>query len=89
MDIKEKILKKLYDFRVDFSLESVYTEFGIREEDFEDLAKTIADIFNEKPKEVISSCCPNCGEGYENDDEWANNTECELCGHPIPKHLIK
>jgi hypothetical protein len=33
-------------------------------------------------------CCSECGEGYDNDEEWLYNTECELCGHPIPEHLI-
>lgn len=33
-------------------------------------------------------CCPECGEGYDNDEEWMYNTECELCGHPIPENLI-
>lgn len=33
-------------------------------------------------------CCSECGEGYDNEEEWMYNTECELCGHPIPEHLI-
>ena len=33
-------------------------------------------------------CCSECGEGYDNEEEWLYNTECELCGHPIPEHLI-
>jgi PHP family Zn ribbon phosphoesterase len=33
-------------------------------------------------------CCDECGEGYDNEEEWKYNVECELCGHPIPKHLI-
>jgi hypothetical protein len=33
-------------------------------------------------------CCSECGEGYDNEEEWKYNTECELCGHPIPEHLI-
>lgn len=32
--------------------------------------------------------CPECGEGYDNEEEWLYNTECELCGHPIPENLI-
>lgn len=33
-------------------------------------------------------CCDECGEGYDNDPEWRYNTECALCGHPIPEDLI-
>jgi len=33
-------------------------------------------------------CCSNCGEGLDNEEEWKYNTECELCGHPIPDNLI-
>ena len=33
-------------------------------------------------------CCPECGEGYDNEEEWLYNTECEVCGHPIPDNLI-
>jgi hypothetical protein len=32
--------------------------------------------------------CSECGEGYDNEEEWLYNTECEVCGHPIPKHII-
>ncbi len=37
---------------------------------------------------IDRGCCSNCGEGYDNDEEWFYNTECELCGEPIPDHLI-
>ena len=40
----------------------------------------------EQPKDRGS--CSECGEGYDNEEEWLYNTECELCGHPIPEHLI-
>ena len=33
-------------------------------------------------------CCDECGEGFDNEEEWLYNTECEICGHPIPEHLI-
>jgi len=33
-------------------------------------------------------CCDNCGEGYDNEISWVYNTECEICEHPIPSHLI-
>jgi hypothetical protein len=33
-------------------------------------------------------CCYQCGEGYDNEEEWKYNTECELCGYPIPENLI-
>lgn len=33
-------------------------------------------------------CCDNCGEGFDNEEEWKFNTECEVCGEPIPEHLI-
>lgn len=40
----------------------------------------------EQPKS--RGCCSECGEGFDNEEEWKYNTECELCGHPIPEHLI-
>ena len=40
----------------------------------------------EEPKS--RGCCYECGEGFDNEEEWRYNTECELCGHPIPEHLI-
>jgi uncharacterized protein (DUF983 family) len=42
----------------------------------------------EDEEEVNRGCCEECGEGYDNEPEWRYNTECELCGHPIPEHLI-
>jgi PHP family Zn ribbon phosphoesterase len=33
-------------------------------------------------------CCSECGEGYDNEEDWKYNTECECCGHPIPENLI-
>jgi len=41
-------------------------------------------------KEIFKSrgCCSECGEGYDNEEEWLYNTKCALCGHPIPEHLI-
>jgi hypothetical protein len=32
--------------------------------------------------------CSECGEGYDNEEEWRYNTECAVCGYPIPEHLI-
>lgn len=43
---------------------------------------------NEYKIEESRGCCDECGEGYDNEEEWLYNTECELCGHPIPEHLI-
>jgi len=45
---------------------------------------------NEKTTEEYKSrgCCEECGEGFDNEEEWKYNTHCELCGHPIPDHLI-
>lgn len=40
------------------------------------------------PKNIDRGCCDECGEGYDNEKEWLYNTECQLCGHPIPEHLI-
>lgn len=38
--------------------------------------------------ELSRGCCSNCGEGLDNEEEWKYNTECELCGEPIPEHKI-
>jgi hypothetical protein len=42
------------------------------------------------PTKVISDrgCCDECGEGYDNEPEWRYNTECAVCGEPIPKDKI-
>jgi len=55
--------------------------------------KILLDLFGvscsknlEQPKS--RGCCSECGEGYDNEEEWLYNTECELCGYPIPEHLI-
>lgn len=44
--MKKEILDILYKYRIDFSSESTYTDFGIREEDFEDLANEIDLLLN-------------------------------------------
>jgi hypothetical protein len=33
-------------------------------------------------------CCEECGEGFDNDEDWKYNTECGACGHPIPEDKI-
>lgn len=38
---KESIIEILYKYRVDFARDGRYTEFGVREEDFNDLANDI------------------------------------------------
>lgn len=48
--MKDKIIDLLYKYRTDFSLNGMYTEFGIREENFEDLANEIEKIVIEKIK---------------------------------------
>lgn len=42
------------------------------------------------PTEIISDrgCCEECGEGYDNEPEWKYNTECAVCGEPIPENKI-
>ena len=37
---------------------------------------------------IDRGCCSECGEGYDNEEGWLYNTECEVCGHPIPDNLI-
>ena len=44
---KAKLIELLYKYRVDFSNSGLYTDFGIREEDFEDLAKDIIELSKE------------------------------------------
>ena len=54
------------------------------------------ELINEKVNEYFKQsqptksrgCCENCGEGYDNEEDWKYNTECEICGYPIPEHLI-
>jgi len=55
--MKKEILELLYTkYRVDFSLESDYTDFGMREEDFESLANDIILLVDKfKKKEKIKS----------------------------------
>jgi PHP family Zn ribbon phosphoesterase len=42
----------------------------------------------QKEQENNRGCCEECGEGFDNEEEWKYNTHCEACGHPIPEHLI-
>ena len=49
-------------------------------------ADTIGSILNEEDEG--RGCCDSCGEGFDNEEEWKYNTECALCGYPIPAHLI-
>jgi len=44
--------------------------------------------YTEKEIPKSRGCCSECGEGFDNDEEWKYNTVCEICGHPIPEHLI-
>ena len=32
--------------------------------------------------------CGECGEGFDNEKDWRYNTECEMCGEPIPDELV-
>lgn len=54
------------------------------------LVKKEADSFFIDPTKEpgYRGCCKECGEGFDNEEEWRYNTECELCGEPIPEHLI-
>ena len=36
-----------------------------------------------KANEDGRGCCDECGEGYDNEEEWRYNTECAVCGHEI------
>ncbi|SRR6266403_1200485 len=49
--MKEKILELLYKYRIDFSNDSAYTEFGIREEDFKALAEELEKLKTEDFKQ--------------------------------------
>ena len=33
-------------------------------------------------------CCEECGEGFDNEEEWKYNTECAVCGEPIPEDKV-
>jgi len=37
---------------------------------------------------VSRGCCDNCGEGFDNEEDWKYNTECAVCGEPIPENKI-
>ena len=45
-------------------------------------------IDKSKYQVIERGCCDNCGEGYDNEEEWKYNTHCEVCGYPIPDELI-
>lgn len=61
------------DYLSDWNEEILYGEFINR---------------NDSKQPKSRGCCSECGEGYDNEEEWLYNTDCELCGHPIPEHLI-
>lgn len=50
--------------------------------------KELIELFSQKETKKSRGCCSECGEGYDNEEEWLYNTECEVCGHPIPENLI-
>lgn len=76
----DKIIEDWVNNRTDFT---TYT-----------LLKTVEEVMKyelekQKQKQPKSrGCCSECGEGYDNEEEWLYNIECKLCGHPIPEHLI-
>jgi hypothetical protein len=47
--MKNKIKEILYKYRVDFASDSLYTDFGIREEDFYDIAEELSKEFLDIP----------------------------------------
>lgn len=53
-----------------------------------DLVEKRIKNIDETDKYIERGCCSECGEGYDNEPEWLYNTECEVCGHPIPDNLI-
>jgi hypothetical protein len=57
-----------------------------------DLGRIVRSIVNRKEKQYnhlerdsSNGCCPECGEGYENEEDWAELDSCALCGHPKTK----
>ena len=47
--MKNKIKEILLKYRVDFALNGMYTEFGVREEDFDDIAEELSKEFLDIP----------------------------------------
>ena len=56
-----------------------------------DLGQVVRSIVNRQEKQYnhlerdSSGCCPECGEGYENEENWIHLDSCALCGHPKMK----
>ena len=56
-----------------------------------DLGRIVRSIVNRQEKQHnhieqdSSGCCPECGEGYENEEDWSELDSCALCGHPKMK----
>ena len=54
-----------------------------------DLGQVVRSIVNRQEKQhndvernSNSGCCPECGEGYDNEEDWISLDTCALCGHP-------
>ena len=65
---------------------SLQCEFGYNEALDREVKFYIWLSENKLPK--YRGYCSECGEGYDNEPQWKYNTKCELCGNPIPEHLI-
>lgn len=84
-----------------YSIFDNWTDLGAEDDEVSMLKEKIRKVLEEKgekepkvwnlvdkPPDRGRGCCSECGEGYDNEEEWIYNTECEICGEPIPKHLI-
>lgn len=68
-------------------LYSIYIN-GVWDEAEEEEDEVYEEDEDDENDENDRGCCYECGEGYDNEPEWLYNTKCEVCGHPIPEHLI-
>jgi hypothetical protein len=85
-DIKVSELGECFFVECNNNIALIITQEALKE--LVDDYNTIVSERNTPGGERGRGSCPECGEGYDNEEEWLYNTECESCGHPIPEHLI-
>lgn len=89
---KENLIPYIYDFAWNygrfFHVGDAEKIIAVVKERIQLPEEFISEIKLNSDERRSRGCCSECGEGYDNEDEWLYNTECQICGHPIPEDLI-
>ena len=89
VEAQRELIKVLYSQMIDLSMMS---KIELGDDVISEIKRLRSEISKYENTELVDvkdrGCCDNCGEGFDNEEEWRYNTECEVCGEPIPEHLI-